>query len=100
LSAMLRTSASSFKRNLLITLWSYSIRNVPIKDFKLQKCENNYDINYMFETDLIYLILRRIHTLDTKFHEMRTRELRASGRRTYALIRRYDIIECNIWFGR
>jgi hypothetical protein len=36
LSAMSRASAPSFRRNLMITLWSSSIPNVLLTDFKVQ----------------------------------------------------------------
>jgi hypothetical protein len=36
LSAISRTPGVLFKRNLMMTLWSYSIRKVPWTDFKVQ----------------------------------------------------------------
>jgi hypothetical protein len=43
----------------------------------------------MRKTDLIYLIFRRVHTLEISFHEMRVPELSAGGRRMYLSTRRY-----------
>jgi hypothetical protein len=34
MSAMLPASAPSFKKNLMIILWSYPIRNTPMTDVK------------------------------------------------------------------
>jgi hypothetical protein len=56
--------------------------------FSDTKWENNYDINRILETDLIYLTLRRIHTPEISFREMRTPELNAGGWCMYLSTRR------------
>jgi hypothetical protein len=55
-----------------------------------KKWENNYGVNPMLETDLIYLTLRRVHTLEMSLREMRTPEFSTGGWRICLSTRQYD----------
>jgi hypothetical protein len=73
--------------------------------FQGTEWENNYRVNRILETDLIYLIFRRVHILEISSCEMRTRELSAGGWRMYLSTRRYPrnakicVHSCSLQYG-
>jgi hypothetical protein len=57
-----------------------------VTGFESLKQENNCAISRIFEIDLIYLILQRVHIREIGFREMQTLELSARGWRMYLSI--------------
>jgi hypothetical protein len=48
-----------------------------LNGFEETKRENNYGVNHVFETDLIYLTFRKVYILEISSREMQTPELSA-----------------------